>query len=165
MCFASRRELEQLGFRGFVALSKVRSRLDEIPDSAGVYAVIDRRCRQLQLQLTARSLAGRYKGRAPTIPLRRLRLRLVRNACVVYFGKADGFSKRSCLPARINAYMRQGEGHQAGHWGGRAIWQIKDQSALQLAWLETSTGHASDIEKHLLAVFALVYGRVPFANH
>lgn len=45
---------------------------------------------------------------------------------VVYIGKAGKQGGRATLRSRLRAYLRQGRGHRAGHWGGRMVWLIAD---------------------------------------
>lgn len=49
----------------------------------------------------------------------------VKNASVIYIGKAGGASFSSTLHSRIKAYVDFGFCKVRNHWGGRYIWHIK----------------------------------------
>lgn len=80
----------------------------------------------------------------------------------MYIGKAN-LTSRSDLRRRVWAYVRQGRGANAGHWGGRATWQLADWSDLLIAWMPTDRDPRT-VEREMLGAFGRDHGKLPFAN-
>ena len=157
------RDLRRLGFKGFLTVRVLRATdLESVPEVAGVYAVI--RPGRSAPRFRRSSPAGRFKGRDPTLHLRELRDRWLRQADIVYMGKAGGARQVATLRSRIRAYLRHGAGARAAHWGGRAIWQLADADSLLIAWLPTLGGVPRDVERGLIDKFTSRFGFLPFAN-
>jgi len=147
---------------GIASIKELRdSDLVDVPRTPGVYLVLRPRGR---LHLLPKNPAGRHKDRDPTLPVGELRARLADRALILYIGKASGSSRRSTLRARLKALFRQGEGHRAGHWGGRALWQLGNSRALRVCWRTTSERGARRLERIQLSMHRRAYGQYPFAN-
>ncbi len=108
------------------------------------------------------SAAGTHKGRDPTIPISELEHAWNPDCGVVYIGKAH-LTATSDLQKRVWAFVRQGRGRKAGHWGGRSTWQLADGPEVLIAWMKTDDD-AREVESQLLAAFIERYERLPFAN-
>lgn len=61
-------------------------------------------------------------------------------------------------------YMKFGKGEPVGHWGGRYIWQLKDNKKLIVCWRTTTNEDPRVIEKEMIETFESSYGGKPFAN-
>lgn len=162
--FFNRRGLEPI-FDGWVEVKDFTKDLVP-PARRGVYMLFrDSLAPPVFLE---RSSAGRHKGQDPTEDLDVLREKWVEGAHVLYVGKADlkwasGVLPSTDLRKRIDNYIRHGRGKNAGHWGGRYVWQLADSANLEVAWMETP-GDPRAMEKRLLSDFADVYGKLPFGN-
>lgn len=155
----TRAALSARGFVGFVPFAELPR--SAVPTGAGVYVVL--RPSASPPVFLARSPAGHRRGRDPSATAAALDSAWVRGATVVYVGKAAG---RRGLGQRLNAYRRQGLGHNAGHGGGGYVWQLADSDTLLVAW-RTLTGPpaaAGRAEAELIAEFAALHGALPFAN-
>ncbi|MGE5802621.1 MAG: hypothetical protein ACM358_10205 [Gemmatimonadota bacterium] len=115
------------------------------------------RDRRRRPRVLSASPAGRWKGKNPTLPAAPLRAAWVGESPVLYIGKAS-----TSLKGRLRAYLRHGAGHSAGHWGGRAIWQLAGSDQLLVAWRLQRDARA--VERELIASFVRTYGKRPFAN-
>lgn len=151
--------LEDVGFEGWIPARSLYR--DVVPKGVGgVYLAY--RAPNEPPTFLPRSSAGPHKGRNPTIPVGDLQRAWVPESQVVYIGKAN-LTPRSDLRRRVWAYVRQGRGATAGHWGGRATWQLADSSDLLIAWMATDRDPRA-VEREMLAVFVKNHGRLPFAN-
>jgi hypothetical protein len=158
----TRRELEQLGFLGFVRFADLPA--SDVPTSAGVYAVIREASEPPEFREV--SPAGRFKDRNPTVPVAELAAAWVPGVQTVYLGKAGpGATGRRGLRKRLTEYRLFGGGRPIGHWGGRYVWQLTDADELLVAWLPTPTEDPTNLEGELIATFVAATGRLPFANH
>lgn len=146
------------GFEGFVPFAELST--VQVPDAPGVYLVL--RPKSLEPVFEGRSRAGRHKGRAPTIPIDELQRRWISDSEVLYVGKAGGSSAKATLRKRVRQYQRFGQGHSAGHWGGRAIFQLLNWESLLVAWRRDD--QPALIESSLLEQFKAHHGALPFAN-
>jgi len=152
----TRPELQHAGFVGWLTFSDVRSRLDDVPQTPGVYVVS---CEtKAPLAFSATSCGGRFKGRDPTVTSEQLSANWVEDAEVVYIGKADK------LRRRLKEFADFGAGKPIGHWGGRLIWQMPDVAKALVAWRPTPDRVARDVEIELIGSFRSAYGKPPFAN-
>jgi hypothetical protein len=151
--------LTKLGFAGWVpAREFVR---DAVPKGVqGVYLAM--RDRSTPPRFLPASAAGKHKSRDPTIPVTVLEAGWVPTTGLVYIGKAH-LTSQSDLQRRVWSFVRQGRGHNAGHWGGRAAWQLADAEELLIAWWVTERDPRK-VESELLALFVTQFGRLPFAN-
>jgi len=155
--------LKAAGFEGFTSVRALRRRrFIGIPDKPGIYITLYRRERAPRLLQV--SPAYSFKGRDPALPITELRDRWVSGTRVIYIGKAGSKNGRSTLIRRISCYLRSGKGHACAHWGGRAIWQLRDAETLVFAWKPTSRARAAAVERSLIANFVAAFGKRPFAN-
>jgi hypothetical protein len=158
-----RASLEGIGFEGFLSVQQLnQNEYRNIPKKPGVYVVL-RRSTNPQALCTP-SKAGWHKGKDPTIDLAELSERWVEGVSVIYIGKAGKEASKATLHQRLRAYLRSGLGHSAGHWGGRAVWQLADHDELVVAWRPTSAEDAPRLETELLTHFHGLHRKLPFAN-
>jgi hypothetical protein len=157
----SREGLQTAGFEGFVPLSTVDAAL--IPRSPGVYVVL--RAEQSRPVFLERSVAGRFKGKDPTVAVSTLMSKWVSGTDVVYIGKADARKRGGGLRQRIQEYQRFGAGKAVGHAGGAYIWQLADSASLLIAWRATGPDEAPpEVKADMIDAFVQDYGALPFAN-
>ena len=160
--FSNRRSLIDVGFRGFVTVDRIRVDPNLLPKEPGIYLVI--RPTRTAPRFLRRSPAHHWKGRNPSLSVNDLRNAWCPRSLVLYIGKAGTEGGKATLRSRLRAYVRSGAGHAAGHWGGRAIWQLGSSKDLQVAWRATTAEHARRLERHLIAAFGRQFGKRPFAN-
>jgi len=154
--------LRRLGFEGFVSTSTLRSsRCAIVPTLPGVYAVVREALDGPEFLPV--SPAGPFKGKDPTIAPEYLHAKWVTGSNILYFGKAGAAGTAATLRRRVSTYLRHGSGKPAGHWGGRAIWQLEDAGDLQIAWYACAE-EPRTLERRLLAEFEARHGTLPFAN-
>ncbi|MYS36321.1 hypothetical protein K388_06992 [Streptomyces sp. KhCrAH-43] len=154
----TRATLAERGFGGFVPFADLPH--SAVPAGKGVYLVL--RPSALPPVFLVRSSAGHRKGHDPTTSTATLNSAWAPGATVVYVGKAAGHQG---LRRRLNAYRRQGHGHNAGHSGGEYIWQLADSDTLLVAWHTVADPPAGQAEVELIAEFAGLHGALPFTNH
>jgi hypothetical protein len=158
-----RASLEGVGFEGFLAVQQLNeNNYEGIPKKPGVYVLLRRGIGPRTF--CTPSKAGWHKGKDPTIDLTELGERWVEGVSVVYIGKAGKEGSNATLRQRLRAYLRSGLGHSAGHWGGRAVWQLADQAELIFAWRSTPAADAPKLESELLLHFHRLHDKLPFAN-
>ena len=131
--------LKQAGFEGFRTVTDL---LDaalrrEIPAGSGVYIVTYSGKQPPEFLKT--STGGWFKGQDPTFALDELTVRWIKLARVVYIGMT-GDGPSAGLPKRIRALVRYGTGHNIGHAGGRALWQLPSSRDLVVCWRPTKNG-------------------------
>ncbi len=158
-----RDRLVQSGFEGFMTVRELReSSLSEVPDSAGVYAVL--RDSGEPPVFLGRSAGGLFKGRDPTAPVADLAGAWVPEGRLLYVGKAGRSEGAATLRKRLRSYLEFGAGRPVGHWGGRFIWQLADADELVVCWRPTGDEEPRDVERLMLAEFRREHGQLPFAN-
>jgi hypothetical protein len=155
----TRLELEHTGFEGWIPARDLCR--ETVPKGVGGVYIAYRAADEPPTFLP-KSTAGTHKGRDPTIPIVDLQGAWVAESRVVYIGKAHATST-SDLQRRVWAFVRQGRGGRAGHWGGRATWQLVDGSNLLITWMATDRDPRA-VEREMLAAFVKVHGKLPFAN-
>jgi hypothetical protein len=155
----TREQLVELGFTGWSPARDIVR--DDVPRGVqGVYlAMRDRRTSPSFLRTSS---AGQHKRRDPTLPISELEKAWLPSTGIVYIGKAH-LTSHSDLQRRVWSFVRHGRGRNAGHWGGRATWQLADGPELLIAWWVTERD-ARAVEKELLAAFVAKFGRLPYAN-
>jgi excinuclease UvrABC nuclease subunit len=88
------------------------SKCRDVPQEAGVYFVMRDPARTHGF--SAVSCGGRFKGKDPTVPVARLRKKWVKDARVLYIGKAGGGdAEEANLQERLQPYMRFGNDKRA----------------------------------------------------
>ena len=152
--------LREAGFASVQALCEARCK--SIPEQQGVYLTVAQS--RLVPKFLAKSPAGHFKGKDPTVPVSELKESWVPGAIVLYIGKAGGQKSKATLRARIKQYLEFGRGIPVGHWGGRYVWQIDEAQRLMICWKPTPEKDPREVEKVLIGAFKQVYGKLPFAN-
>lgn len=154
--------LRRNGFVGFESVEALRAvGYASVPEVPGVYLVV-RPAGSAPRLLEANNAGRRRGGTDPTEPIALLQAAWVEMACVLYVGMAGRLGTSATLRSRIKSYLRQGLGHNAGHAGGRRIWQLADSAALLFAWRPERDPY--EVEQLLIQSFERAHGRRPFAN-
>ena len=148
-------EIKKLGFTGFKKMSELFLDSSMLPDSNGVYLVLNTDNKPGDF-LTVGS-GGHFKGKNPNISLAELKSNWVDSTKVVYIGKATS------LKSRLRQYFGFGQGKNIGHYGGRLIWQLKYSRELVVCW-KVLTTDPRKYEAELIQQFVSIYGLRPFAN-
>lgn len=160
----SENALKEAGFCGFLTVNELldTSTRREIPPGSGIYVVMyagDQPPEFLKV-----STAGWFKGKDPTLRLEELEARWVEGELMVYVGMS-GEGPSAGLRKRIRALLRYGTGHNIGHAGGRALWQLPSSGHLVVCWRTTADGQkAAAEERRMLNEFRKRHGQLPFAN-
>jgi len=150
-----------VGFRSVTDLLDARLRR-EIPEGSGVYVVTY--AGEQPPAFLQTSTGGRRKGQDADFELEELGVRWVERARVVYIGMTGG-GPSSGLRTRIRALARYSTGHNSGHAGGRALWQLPSPGNLVVCWRRTEDrAEAASEERRLLNAFRDQHDRLPFAN-
>lgn len=155
MTFNNLDELKKAGFIGFKKMKDLFLDSSMLPDSKGVYLILNHENRPGDF-LTIGS-GGHFKGKNPNISIAELKANWVDNTKVVYIGKATS------LKSRLKQYFGFGQGKNIGHYGGRLIWQLKYSQELVVAWKPLNTD-PREYESDLISQFVSTYGSKPFAN-
>ena len=151
------------GFEGFRTVGQLYADgCEEIPNIRGIYAVVRESLDPPQFM--PRSSAARFRDTDPTIPIDELEQLWVSGAQILFLARARGPGVRSLLKQRLKRYLRFGHGRHVAHWGGRAIWQLRDRSALRVAWKPTPKDDPARAEDEYRDRFKRHYGVLPFAN-
>ena len=151
------------GFEGFRTVAHLYADgCEEIPNLRGIFAIA--RESLDPPQFLPKSTAVRFRDTNPTIPIATLEKLWVPGAQILCFGRARGPGVRSLLKQRVKRYLRFGHGRHVAHWGGRAIWQLRDSSGLRVAWKPTPKDDPARAEGEYQDRFELHYGALPFAN-
>ncbi len=160
----SRKDLEKLGFEGFVTVEALLADSGLIPRSCGIYAVL--RTDGSAPVFLEQGTGGFFKGRNPNVTVETLEDKWVDGTDILYIGKAGGGTSSNTLYKRIRQYLSFGCGKNVGHWGGRYIWQLQGADRLLFAWKETPAGTLPRDEEHqLIGDFKRSHGgQLPFAN-
>ena len=123
------------GFVGFKTVAALKKEVDCIPQTKGVYLV-------LNVDITV------------------LKNNWVTGTNILYIGMTG-----SSLRRRIKQYMQFGEGKPVGHRGGCYIWQMEDCDRLIICWKELAEELPGEYETMLIRSFKDAHdGRRPFAN-
>jgi hypothetical protein len=161
-----RQSLKQDGFTGFRALAELD--INRIPQKPGIFAVLlpeGPGPGNARPQFLARSTAGVFKKKDPTLTAKALDAEWVDGAEVLYLGKAGPGSKGNRgLRRQIQEFVDFGVGKPPGHWDGRLIWQLAGAKKLVIAWKELPIEQLTSAEAGYQAAFVDEYGRLPFAN-
>jgi hypothetical protein len=162
--FRNTESLKEAGFKGFLSIGYLRrTQLQDVPNEMGIYLIL-RNIEDPPVFLE-KSPGGHFKGRDPTLPIKKLRQNWVEGTPVLYIGKAGAHRQNTTLRKRVDKYLKFGEGRPVAHWGGRLIWQVANSERFLVCWKETPHQHPREAEKTLIAQFKRKYkGQRPFAN-
>lgn len=162
----NRQSLKQDGLTGFRAVADLD--INRVPQKPGIFAVLlpDGRAPEgYRPQFLARSTAGVFKKKDPTLKADALEAEWVDGADVLYVGRAGPGSKGNRgLRRQIQEYVDFGKGKPPGHWDGRLVWQLAAANQLVIAWKELPVEQLAGAEAGYHAAFVAEYGRLPFAN-
>lgn len=171
----NRQSLKQDGFTGFRPIAELD--INRIPQKPGIFAVLrpggaaDGRAPgapppgSAQPKFLAKSTAGVFKKKDPTLKPEALAAEWVDGADVLYVGKAGPGSKGNRgLRRQIQEFVDFGLGKPPGHWDGRLIWQLAAANTLVIAWKELPVEQLAAAEAGYHAAFVEEYGRLPYAN-
>jgi len=155
-------ELKHNGFKGFKTVSElVEKKYADIPRTRGVYVLLSHTdCPEYVVP----GVGGFHKGTDPNVTIATLEENWIRNARVLYIGKAGGENVGATLHSRLRQYFQFGQGKNVGHKGGRYIWQLKGCYNIVVCWKELPNGDPRREERKLIEEFVTRYGRWPFAN-
>ena len=162
MNFTEIDEFKKLGFIGFKSINELFLNSSILPDNKGVYCIFyinDMACEFLE-----EGCGGHFKNKNPNVTLLDLQKNWVKDAKVVYIGKAGGEGKKATLRSRLKQYLSFGQGKPVGHWGGRLIWQLKYAKDLVVCWKSLPTEEPREYEAELIKLFVSKFGKRPFAN-
>lgn len=152
----TRSGLKAVGFVGWVTFETLTGQLAEVPQTGGVYVVVQPA--GAQPDFLDSNPGGPFKNRDPTVDSAALEANWVDDAEVVYIGKADNLCRR------LRQFAQFGAGKPIGHWGGRLIWQLARSIELLVAWRETPGEIPKEVETQMFVDFRAAYGQPPFAN-
>lgn len=157
----NKQTLKAEGFTGFRTLADLE--INRIPQRPGVFVIL--RPEGFRPQYLAKSTAGVFKKKVPTLPADALAAEWVDGAEVLYVGKAGPGSKGNRgLRRQIQEFVDFGRGKPPGHWDGRLIWQLAGAGSLVIAWSELPSEQLNAAEAGYHAAFREEFGRLPFAN-
>ena len=144
---------------------RVKNRL---PDTMGVYFVIYPYDRKDDMFMNP-GTGGYFKGKDPNVPIDVLCSKWVEGADILYIGKAGGITKsgrtsNATLRKRIIELLKFGCGNGIGHWGGRYLWQHKENEDFPIYWYDCNQENPVELERMLIEDFIVEYGVKPFAN-
>jgi hypothetical protein len=153
--------LKSDGFAGFRTIAALD--INRIPQKPGIIAVLQPE--GYAPQFLAKSTAGIFKKKDPSLRAPALAAEWVDGAEVLYLGKAGPGSKGNRgLRRQIQEFVDFGKGKPPGHWDGRLIWQLAGAKSLTVAWKELPAEELNQAEAKYHAEFREIHGRLPFAN-
>ena len=168
----NRQSLKQDGFTGFRPIAELE--INRIPQKPGIFAVLlpdgpghggAPGTAPTPPQFLAKSTAGIFKKKDPTLKPEALGAEWVDGADILYIGKAGPGSKGNRgLRRQIQEFVDFGRGKPPAHWDGRLIWQLAGAKNLVIAWKELPVEQLAAAEADDHAAFVTEYGRLPFAN-
>jgi len=157
----NKQTLKEDGFTGFRTLAALE--INRIPQKPGIFAVLPPE--GFKPQFLAKSTAGIFKKKDPSLREAALATEWVEGAQVLYLGKAGPGSRGNRgLRRQIQEFVDFGKGKPPGHWDGRLIWQLADAKSLVIAWKELPAEELAPAEATYHAQFRELHGRLPFAN-
>lgn len=155
-------EIKIAGFTGFKKMSELFVDSSIIPKTKGVYLVLNFDNKPQEF-LTI-GTGGYFKKKDPNVLLSQLKRNWIDKAIVVYIGKAGKEGSKATLHSRLRQYFRFGQSKNAGHWGGRLIWQLKNSKDLVVCWKALPTEDPRAVEAELIQQFVSKFSNRPFAN-
>lgn len=157
----NKKTLKDEGFTGFRPITGLE--INRIPQHQGLFAVL--RPEGFEPRYLARSTAGTFKKKNPTLPAAELAAEWVDDAEVLFIGKAGPGSKGNRgLRRQIQEFVDFGKGKPPGHWDGRLVWQLAEAGSLLVAWKELPVEELNAAQADCHARFRQAHGRLPFAN-
>jgi hypothetical protein len=162
MTFNNIDEFKDLGFVGFKSINELFLNSSILPNERGVYCIFH--SKNGNREFIEVGCGGHFKGKNPNVSLLDLETNWVKDAKVVYIGKAGGAGKQATLRSRLKQYLNFGQGKPVGHWGGRLIWQLKHSSDLIICWKPLPNIEPREYEAELIKSFFTKFGKRPFAN-
>ena len=168
MKFDSIEQIRNEGFIGFRTTGDLYECSNYVPDERGIYMVIYPYGSLPKFMV--KGTGGYFKKKDPNMDLDYLINRWVKETPVLYIGQAGGIRKAkwsdATLRKRITAYVKFGNGHDVGHYGGRLIWQIPNNAKLIVCWkpLPNKIADPRQVEKDIIGMFEDIYEKRPFAN-
>lgn len=157
----NKKALKDDGFTGFRPITALE--VNRIPQRQGIFAVL--RPEGFEPRFLAKSTAGVFKKKNPSLPEATLAAEWVADADVLFIGKAGPGSKGNRgLRRQIQEFVDFGQGKPPGHWDGRLIWQLADVGTLLVAWKELPLDEINAAQAKYHAEFRQVHGKLPFAN-
>lgn len=155
-------KFKQEGYQGFVAVeSLMKNECLNVPNEKGIYLILKN---GTQKEFLSESVGGHFKEKNPTVAVSVLDNKWIEESDIIYIGQAGGGSSGATLKKRLKQYMKFGKGEPVGHWGGRYIWQLKENRKLIVCWRATPNEDPRVIEKEMIETFESSYGGKPFAN-
>ena len=156
-----KKALKDNGFAGFRPIEALET--NRIPQHQGIFAVL--RPAGFEPRFLAKSTAGVFKKKNPSLTEAELSAEWVADADVLFIGKAGPGSKGNRgLRRQIQEFVDFGKGKPPGHWDGRLIWQLADAGTLLVAWKELPAEALNEAHADHHAQFRQIHGRLPFAN-
>ena len=162
MDFSSAESIRAAGFCGFRTIGALKQDNTCLPESGGVYLVL--RPDPEPPSFVDKGSGGYFKGKDPSVSREVLEEKWIPESVVLYIGKAGGKGARATLRSRIGQYLKFGSGKNAGHWGGRYIWQLRNAADLVLCWKVVASGDPRAEELGLIEQFEQEFRRLPYAN-
>ena len=157
----NKKALKADGFTGFRPLSTLE--VNRIPQHQGIFAVL--RPDGLEPRFLAKSTAGVFKKKNPSLSQAELAAEWVPDADVLFIGKASAGSQGNRgLRRQIQEFVDFGKGKPPGHWEGRLVWQLADAAKLVVAWKELPAEELNAALAQYHAQFLEIHGSLPFAN-
>ena len=155
-------ELKELGFTGFETVkSLMNNECGNVENTKGVYVVLKNGTKK---KFMNESIGGHFKGKNPTVDIGVLENKWIDQSDVLYIGQAGGGTSDATLKKRLKQYMKFGNSQPIGHWGGRYIWQLKENRDLIICWKALPNDDPREIEKEMIGSFENEFGKKPFAN-
>lgn len=157
----NKKTLKADGFTGFRPLASLE--INRIPQHQGIFVLL--KPAGYAPRFLAKSTAGVFKKKNPSLPEAELAAEWVQDADILYIGKASPGSKGNRgLRRQIQEFVDFGRGRPPGHWDGRLVWQLADPGSLQVAWKELPAEELNATQARYHADFHELHGRLPFAN-
>ncbi len=155
------RTLKASGFTGFRPIASLD--FNRIPQRTGIFVILQPA--GFDHRFLARSTAGVFKKKNPTLSIEALAEEWVPDTEVLFIGKAGPGSKGNRgLRRQVKEFVDFGLGKPPGQWDGRLIWQLADAKSLLVAWVELRPEALNEAHAKYHARFFDHYGKLPFAN-
>lgn len=154
------KEVADLNMNGCATVKELKQSCSRIPDCKGIYFILREFTNEVP-KFRENGAVKMHDGKLLDYPVDLLESKWVDDTQIIYIGKTD-----SSLRKRLGTYMRFGQGKDAPHRGGRAIWQLPDSDEFVVGWRFVGANEsARDLENRLLVEFKNHHrGKLPFAN-